>query len=155
VSRTRLNPRLAKLHRSYTVEEVARLYGLHRNTVRAWLKGGGLAAIDGGRPVLVQGKTLRGFLEARRTGAKRPCSPGTLYCLRCRQPRQPALGMVDFIARPAGAGNLRALCETCGAPMNRRARWSTVSEVLPGIEVRVMGDPPRIAEREPLSVKRA
>lgn len=28
------NPRLAKIHRSYTVEEVAGVFGVHRNTVR-------------------------------------------------------------------------------------------------------------------------
>jgi hypothetical protein len=31
----RLNPRLIKIHRSYTVEEVAKLFALHKNTVRA------------------------------------------------------------------------------------------------------------------------
>jgi excisionase family DNA binding protein len=146
VSRTRLNPRLAKLHRSYTVEEVARLYKRHRNTVRTWLKTGGLRAIDGGKPALIQGRVLRAFLEARRVADKRPCPPGFLYCFKCRQPRQPALGMADFIPRPAGAGNLRALCEDCGTTMNRRARWCAVGAVLPGIEVRVMQAPPRIAE---------
>ncbi len=30
------NPRLVKLHRSYTVEQIARLFDLHKNTVRAW-----------------------------------------------------------------------------------------------------------------------
>jgi hypothetical protein len=40
MAHTRLNPRRAKLHRSYTVEETARLFGVHRNTVRAWLKQG-------------------------------------------------------------------------------------------------------------------
>ena len=34
----RLNPRRVKIHRSYTVEEVAMLFRVHKNTVRAWLK---------------------------------------------------------------------------------------------------------------------
>jgi hypothetical protein len=33
------NPRLAKIHRNYTVEEVANVFGVHRNTVRQWIKG--------------------------------------------------------------------------------------------------------------------
>ncbi|MGE0484834.1 MAG: hypothetical protein AB7Q81_11900 [Gammaproteobacteria bacterium] len=41
----RPNPRLAKLHRSYTEEEVARLFDIHRNTVRACIKQG-LSVID-------------------------------------------------------------------------------------------------------------
>jgi excisionase family DNA binding protein len=153
VSRTRLNPCLAKMHRSYTTEEVARLFGLHRNTVRAWLKGGGLAAIDGRRPVLIQGKTLKAFLEARKAAAKRPCPPGTLYCFKCREARAPALGMADFIAREAGAGNLRALCGACGSAMHRRTNFEAVAVVLPGIEVRIIQAPPRIAECAAPSLK--
>ena len=155
MSRTLLNPRLAKIHRTYSVEEVGRLYGVHRNTVRAWLNKGSLPAIDGNRPVLIQGRALRAFLEGRRAADKRPCPPGSLYCFRCRQPRPPALGMADFIPRLAGAGNLRALCEVCGTTMNRRARWCAVGAVLPGIEVRVMQASPRIAECAAPSLKRA
>ena len=36
----RLNPRRVKIHRCYTVEEVAKLFGAHKNTVRGWLKAG-------------------------------------------------------------------------------------------------------------------
>jgi len=35
----RLNPNLAKIHRNYTVEEVALLFSVHKNTVRSWVKG--------------------------------------------------------------------------------------------------------------------
>ena len=43
----RPNPKLAKIHRTYTVEEVARLYDVHRNTVRQWIKDG-LPSMDVG-----------------------------------------------------------------------------------------------------------
>ncbi|MBX9614457.1 MAG: helix-turn-helix domain-containing protein [Caulobacteraceae bacterium] len=153
MSRIRLNPCLSKIHRSYSVEEVARLYGLHRNTVRSWLNEGSLAAIDGGRPVLVQGKVLRTFLEARRTAAKRPCPTGTLYCFKCREPRAPALGMADFMASNTGSGNIRALCDVCGSTMHRRTRFEAVAAVLPGIEVRFVEAAPRIAEGTAPSLK--
>ena len=52
---SRINPRKAKLHRSYTVEEASCLFGVHRNTVRAWMKAG-LCPIDDGKPA----KTLCG-----------------------------------------------------------------------------------------------
>jgi hypothetical protein len=48
------NPRLVKIHRSYTVEEVARNLRKHKNTVRAWIKQG-LRPIDGRRPTLFTG----------------------------------------------------------------------------------------------------
>jgi excisionase family DNA binding protein len=146
MARTRLNPRRAKLHLSYTVEEIARLYGLHRNTVRAWIRSGGLQPIDGGRPVLVKGAVLRAFLEARRRQAKRPCPPGTLYCLGCHAPRKPALDMADFRSRPKGAGNLSALCEACGTVMHRRASLAALPLILPGVEVRIMEAEPSLSE---------
>ncbi len=31
------NPRLAKIHRSYTVEETANQFGIHKNTVGNWI----------------------------------------------------------------------------------------------------------------------
>jgi hypothetical protein len=34
------NHRLVKIHRSYTVEEIAKLYVIHKNTVRRWVKSG-------------------------------------------------------------------------------------------------------------------
>ena len=45
------NHRLVKIHRSYTVEEIAELFGIHKNTVRDWVKGG-LATSDDKRPML-------------------------------------------------------------------------------------------------------
>lgn len=145
MKRGRIDPRRAKIHYAYTVEETARLFGVSRNTVRNWQKAG-LEAIDDGRPALFKGTTLRAFLESRRTAAKRPCPPGTLYCLKCRQPRPPALGMADYVVRESasGAGDLQALCEVCGTAMHRRARQTTLGAVLPGIEVRIVGAASRI-----------
>lgn len=143
--RTRLNPKRAKLHHAYTIDEVARLFDIHRNTVRAWLKSGGLEPIDGGRPTLIKGVVLRAFLEARRVKSKRPCPPGAIYCFSCQAPRKPALAMADFTWREAGAGDLSAFCEACGTTMHRRARLEALEHILPGIPVRVVGAPSHIA----------
>lgn len=145
MARTRLNPRRAKQLQTYTVEEVARLYAVHRNTVRGWVKTGGLTPLDGKRPILVMGATLRGFLEVRRAKAKRPCPPGHLYCFGCRVPRPPALGMADFVPQPKGAGKLTAVCATCGTLMHRRARQEALSVILPDVPVRVARAEPRLA----------
>ncbi|HEY1072854.1 helix-turn-helix domain-containing protein [Brevundimonas sp.] len=148
------NPRLAKLNRSYTVDELAGLYGVHRNTVRAWFKAG-LPAIDDHRPMMFQGRALRVFLQARRDRAKRPCQPGTLYCCKCRAPREPAPGSAVFDARATGAGTLRALCVTCGCRMFRRTRQSSLADIMPQIPVRIVEAVLHIEERPTPSAIRA
>jgi excisionase family DNA binding protein len=76
----RRNPRLVKVHRNYSVEELARLVGLHKNTVRNWLKQG-LPAIDNRRPMLILGRELSRFLKERRQKAKQACGPGRIFCI--------------------------------------------------------------------------
>ena len=64
----RVNPRLVKLHRSYTVSDIALTLGVHKNSVRGW-QHAGLKPLDRSRPLLFQGQALREFLEARRAKA--------------------------------------------------------------------------------------
>jgi hypothetical protein len=130
----RINPRLIKIHRAYSVEEAARTLGAHKNSVRGWIKRG-LPVVDDSRPALILGKDLRVFLESKRKAMKRPCPPGTIYCFKCREPRGPALGMVDYVACNAATGDLAALCAVCGTRMFRRARHRDVTAIMPGIDV--------------------
>lgn len=130
----RVNPNRVKLHRSYSVSELADCLDVHKNTVRHW-QARGLEPIDKSRPVLFQGATARAFLSNRNSSRKRPCPPGTLFCFRCRSPRDPALGMVDFVAMRPGSGNLRALCAFCETIMHRRVREADIGKIMPGCTV--------------------
>ena len=125
----RPNPQLAKIHRSYRVDEVARLLGVHPNTVRQWLKVG-LEAVDGGRPTLIQGVVLRAFLRDRQQRRKRPCSPGEIYCMRCRVPRRPAGDLVDHVPQSEYIGSLVGICPTCESLMYRKVSASRLAESL-------------------------
>ena len=80
------NRRLVKKHRSYTVEEAARLFGCHRNTIRHWQKQG-LKPVDGKRPVVFEGLTIATFLEARRGARRRRLKPA---CHVARPKSRPA-----------------------------------------------------------------
>lgn len=142
----RIDPRRVKLHRSYDVGELAALLQVHKNTVRHWQRHG-LESLDGNRPVLFQGATVRAFLAKRRASRKAPCPPGTLYCFRCREPRPPALGMIDFIPMNSKAGNMRAICATCETVMNRRALLAALTAIMPGCDVQVTQAPLRITGR--------
>jgi len=112
------NHRRVKIHRSYAVEEIARLFGNHKNTVRAWIKAG-LPTCDDKRPTLILGRELIVFLKARRAKNKRTCLPGEIYCVRCRAPKQPAGGMVDYRPVTDKVGCLIAICPDCTSIMNR------------------------------------
>jgi len=119
MSKRHPNHRLVKIHRTYTVEDVANLFAIHKNTVRTWQKTG-LATIDDKRPMLIQGKVLASFLQAKRAKHKQPCKPGEIYCVRCRAPKVPAGDMAEYQAITETVGNLMAICPSCESIMNRR-----------------------------------
>jgi len=122
------NPRLAKIHRSYTVEEVAGVFGVHRNTVREWVKRG-LPTSDDRRPMLILGRDLVAFLRARRLKNKRTCQPGEIYCVRCRAPKAPAGEMADYQPVTETLGNLIAICADCEAMMYRRVSLAKLEQI--------------------------
>lgn len=119
MSRKSYNPQKAKIHRSYTVVEVAHLYDVTRTTVRAWCKNG-LACVRTGGELLIYGDELRAFLVKRRSAQRAVCSPGTLYCLKCRAVRTPAQRSVVVTQVASAVGNVRAPCSVCATTMNRR-----------------------------------
>jgi hypothetical protein len=142
----RINPRRIKLHRPYSVEEAALALGAHKNSVRGWIRDG-LPVVDGSRPVLILGHELRAYLERKRKSAKRPCSPGTLYCFKCREPRAPAMGMVEATRRNATTANLKAICDVCGTFIHRNASLAKIAAAMPGLDVQIREAGARISER--------
>jgi hypothetical protein len=128
------NYRLVKIHYSYSVEEIARLFGGHRNTVRHWLNQG-LPAIKDKKPFLILGPDLSAFLQARRTKNKRKCQPGEIYCVRCRMPQRPAGDMADYHPKTTTGGNLVGICPTCDAMIYRAVSLAKLDLVRGNLEV--------------------
>ena len=125
---------LVKIHRSYTVEEVASLCGHHKNTVRLWIKDG-LPTINDKRPMLIPGCLLKEFLQARRRKNKCPCKLGELYCVRCRAPKSPAGNIAHFTPDNEKVGNLEAICPDCDAMMNQRVNMGKLGQIRKKIDV--------------------
>ena len=128
------NHRLVKIHRSYTVEEIAKMLGKHKNTVRIWVKDG-LPTIDDKRPMLILGHDLVEFIKKRRTKNKQRCKPGQLYCVRCRLPRFPAGEMAEYLPITEKFGNLIAICPDCNSIMNRRVSLAKIGEFCRKIDI--------------------
>lgn len=120
-----MNPNKAKIHRSYTVEEVADLYGVHKNTVRAWIKLG-LSVCDDKKPMLILGADLRVFIQKKKAKRKQTCQPWEMYCVRCRKPQTPFGGMADYVADNEARGRLIALCPECEGGLNKYANLSSI-----------------------------
>lgn len=141
----RLNPRLVKVHRNYSVEEIARLFRIHKNTVRGWLKQG-LQAVDDRRPTLVLGLELSRFLHERRQKAKQTCGPGRIYCIACRVPKVPAGKMAEVIPTGPHAGNMRGICPDCDRLIYRRVNLAKIDAVRGDLEITFTRPCPRIRE---------
>lgn len=147
----RPNHRLVKIHRTYTVEEVAKLFGIHRNTVREWIKRG-LPLIDHKRPMVILGRDLSAFLQARRVKNKRPCQPGEIYCVRCRAPQSPAGDMADYQPISVTLGDLIGICPNCDSMMHRRVNLNKLEQDRGNLEITIPEALPHIDESPQPSV---
>lgn len=130
------NPRRVKIHRNYSVEEAAATVGVHKNSIREWIRCG-LPAMKDQRPHLILGHDLKEFLARRRQANKRPCQPGEIYCVRCRLPRQPAGGIADYQPLTASLGNLIGICPVCEAMIHRRVSTARLNYAKGELDVRV------------------
>ena len=130
MSRRKVDHRLIKTRRSYTVEQLAQLLGCHKNTVRSWLRQG-LDTLDAKRPLLIHGSAARGFLEAKRRSTRHRCKPDQLYCLRCHAPRTPADRRAIYSAMPRQAPLLTGHCGECGTHMFKRVG----AQSLPSLQI--------------------
>lgn len=128
------NPNLAKMHRSYTVEEAADLYGVFKGTVRNWIKAG-LPVLDEKRPMLILSRDLAAFHQSRRTKNKQTCKPGEIYCICCRAPKTPAGNMADYRIITEKIGNLQAICPDCDRIINRRVSLARLAQVRGNLDI--------------------
>lgn len=114
----RYNPNRAKINRSYTFEELAEVFGVHKNTVSAWVKNG-LPCLHDKRPYLILGASARDYLQKQRLKDKRKCGQDELYCVKCREPSKPAENFVEYQPCGAGKGRITGLCSACGGIVNK------------------------------------
>jgi hypothetical protein len=148
VAKRHPNPRRIKRLRLYTVEELADVLELHKNTVRIWQKKLGLEPIDGRRPALFRGIDVIGFLQSRRSMSKRSCGPGELYCFKCRTPKIPAGQMADLVVERPSNGCLVGICPTCNTMLYRRINPSRIASFRGVLEIRIETAPTHIVDRD-------
>jgi excisionase family DNA binding protein len=133
IGRKRLR-RGIKLHRTYTVEEAAIVTGCAKGTIRRWIRAGALPALTDQKPHLILGGDLLDYLKARAARGPR-LKPHECYCLKCRAPREPALGMAEYKYLTPTTGNLRALCSTCTTLMHKAVGLDTLRSLVSVLDV--------------------
>lgn len=136
-------PRLAtgrgfKSHWNYSVAETARIAGVHRNAVRAWIKDG-LPLATERRPFLIRGCDLIAYLDRRKKKRKRPLANGEIYCVACHDAKRPAGDMVDYEPASQQSGMLIGICPDCDRYMRRMVSAARLSEVAAGLELSIAG----------------
>jgi hypothetical protein len=128
------NPRLAKIHRSYSVEAVSRLFKIHNNTASKSLRQG-LEPIDDQRPTLIRGQEL----------ARSACGSGRNYCLRA--PKVSAGKMAEYIEAGDTTVTLQGICSDCNRMIYRRINGLKLAAVRGNLEVTVIQARPRLRQR--------
>jgi Helix-turn-helix domain len=141
-ARRRYRVNLIKETYLYDTNEIAKLFGLHRNTVRHWSKEG-LRPIDDRRPILVHGSDLKAFLAQRQEARRQKCASGEFFCFRCREPRRPWGNLVEVTPHTQKISKLTAICCICETEMHRTINRAAVSNFLAAAEQRSV-DPERL-----------
>jgi len=139
----KINPNCVKIHRNYSVEDIANSLSVHKNTVRGWFKKG-LDTIDNNKPALVLGSVLKQFLKERRMANKRACKLHEIYCMKCREPRIPAKNMADFKLVNQNRGCLIALCPVCHSVMNKFVSLGKIRLIMDKFDVALPQDQKRL-----------
>jgi len=112
------NPNLVKINRSYSFEELAEVFSVHKNTVAAWVRNG-LPCLKERRPFLILGADARLYLQEQRASKKQQCRASELFCMRCKAPARPAENFVEYLPLSATKGRLTGFCERCECVMNK------------------------------------
>ena len=129
----RFNCRRVKIHRTYTIAELAARIGAHKHTVNRWIAAG-LPTTDSTRPFLIRGDEFRAFMRAREPVRQR-CQPGEAYCFGCRAPKRLAGNMADYNPRTATRGLLSGICPACGKMIYRATSLANIEQIGRGLDI--------------------
>lgn len=120
------NLHLIKERASYSVDQMALLFGVNKKTPLRWL-GEGLSVIEENtKPLLVMGKELKKFLRLKKQKRKTTLAEGEYYCMKCQRGVGPTPGSEHVTKTGKVYGKNRveqlkrvALCANCGTKVIR------------------------------------
>ena len=128
--------RHVKRRRLYDVRGVAMVVGATPNTIRHWLRNG-LTALPGIKPLAIRGVDIIDFFKKRDAQRKQTSGPGRIYCVKCRVPKVPGEGMVDYRPTSPKRGVLIGICPTCERLMYRACSPAKLDAATRGLAVSI------------------
>lgn len=111
-ARRKLNHRRIKSKTSYEIDILAKVLGVHPNTIHNMIKEG-LPIIEDSYPYLIRGEVAMGFIAERQRKRKSPLKQDELRCLRCCKGTKAKNGVAALEIITPKVGNLKAVCEEC------------------------------------------
>ncbi len=103
---------------TYSVDEIADLYGITPDTVFRWIRNESLKRNEASRKYFVHGSELIKFLERRNIKNKKPCQEGEIYCCKCRQCQKPKPHALKCKKLPNKTIRVSGRCSICDTRMN-------------------------------------
>jgi hypothetical protein len=138
------SPNRIRTHDIYTVWEAAQAVGRHRQTVIRWIKDKGLIVDRSKVPWLIKGDDLKEFLWHQRAKSKTKLAMHHLFCLGCKEPKEPDGRFAEYTQATPTTGMLKALCPSCGCILNKVVRRTDLEVIRAKIEVTIQQPSPRL-----------
>ena len=121
---------------AYDLDEVCSLFadlGLHIQTVRKWVKDG-LKTIDGGKPALIYGNDLIGYLKRQNNKNKCKTAFDQMYCFKCQDARPIIKGKVT-IEKKENFLMVCGQCRTCKIKMFKNYKMDDYQKIRRSFDV--------------------
>lgn len=131
------NTRLIRTGLCYSVQEIAELYGLHKNAVLRWIQKG-LPVIDQKKPYLIHGSELTTYLKNKQGERKHKCKPDEFFCCKCRVPRKAWENQADILIRNEIKLSISGLCADCDTKIHRAGAVKKLAEYQKTFSIQTM-----------------
>ena len=114
----RVSTRKIKKHRLYGYEEAGGVLGVTPHTVRSW-RTSGLQVMTASTPHYILGAELIRYIADKQAKKSIKMGLNQMYCFKCKTPKKPLSGIVDYIPINDTRGRLTGLCESCAGGLQR------------------------------------
>ena len=129
---TRFNSQFIHGHMSYTIHELAEVFGINKKTCLRWIAEG-LATVPGQKkPILILGTNLKTFINQKNSKKKVQLKRHEFYCFKCKVPRPAKRGTITK------SGNTkRGECSVCNTKMTRKIKLHQKDYHIPSTPVQM------------------